>query len=125
MRKRKGYFFSSEDSSDERRAVQAWQILVGMAMNRQTTTYLGLSMLMFGKPAPGVLAYILGHVAYYCKQEGYPQLNAIVVGKGRGTPGRGKPPALVSNDVEREKVYAYNWYNVWPPTKEELAQAWD
>jgi hypothetical protein len=33
------------------RAVQAWQILVGRAMNRQTVTYDGLSRLMYGKRA--------------------------------------------------------------------------
>jgi hypothetical protein len=49
------------------RAVQAWQILVGKAMNRQTVTYEGLSKLMYGKEAAGVLAGILGHIAFYCE----------------------------------------------------------
>ena len=33
------------------RAVQAWQIIVGIAMNRQTITYEGLSRLMYQKKA--------------------------------------------------------------------------
>ena len=37
------------------RAVQAWQILVGKAMNRQTVTYEGLGELMFRRKAAGVL----------------------------------------------------------------------
>ena len=37
------------------RAVQAWQILVGAAMNRQTYTYEILSIKMYEKKAPGVL----------------------------------------------------------------------
>jgi hypothetical protein len=48
------------------RAVQARQILVGKAMNRQTVTYLGLSNLMYRKDAAGVLDKILGHIAYFC-----------------------------------------------------------
>jgi hypothetical protein len=44
------------------RAVQAWQILVGKAMNRQTVTYEGLSLLMYRRRAAGVLAQVLGHI---------------------------------------------------------------
>src|ERR1700694_2212597 len=46
------------------RPVQAWQIMIGKAMNRQTVTYEGLSELMYGKQAAGVLAAILGHIAF-------------------------------------------------------------
>jgi len=64
------------------RAVQAWQILVGKAMNRQTVTYKGLSKLMYGKEAAGVLAAILGHIAFYCEDNNIPPLTALVVGIG-------------------------------------------
>ncbi len=74
-------------ASQPARAVQAWQILVGCAMNRQTTTYEGLSKLMFGKPAAGVLAGILGHVAYFCNESHLPALTAIVVNAATGLPG--------------------------------------
>ena len=76
------------------RAVQAWQILVGKAMNRQTITYLELSRLMYKKDAQGVLDKILGHIAYYCIDNKLPALTSIVVGKGRGTPGRDIPVDL-------------------------------
>ena len=71
-------------ASQPARAVQAWQILIGMAKNRQTTTYLGLSQLMFGRDAAGVLAQILGHLAFYCIDNDLPPLTSIVVGKRRG-----------------------------------------
>jgi hypothetical protein len=94
-----------------------------MAMNRQTATYHGLSVLMYGKPAAGVLGQILGHIAFYCHQNGLPTLNSLVVGKGRGTPGSDIPLDPADFDAERERVYALNWYDVYPPTKAELADA--
>ena len=90
------------------RAVQAWQILVGMAKNRQTVTYEGLSVLMYRKKAQGVLDEILGHIAAYCNESrGVPLLTALVVGKNRGTPGRAIPVDPENIDREREKVYVY------------------
>ena len=45
---------------------------------------------------------ILGHVAFYCIDEGLPALTSIVVGKGRGTPGRDIPLNIAQTDAERE-----------------------
>ena len=105
------------------RAVQAWQILVGKATNRQTITYLELSRLMYKKDAQGVLDKILGHIAYYCIDNKLPALTSIVVGKGRGTPGRDIPVDLSKIDEQREGVYEYDWYNVYPPSEDELKAA--
>lgn len=105
------------------RAAQAWVILVSAAMNRQTLTYLGLSQLMYRRNAAGVLDKILGHVAFYCIEEGLPPLTSIVVGKARGTPGQDIPLDVASLDSARERVYAYDWYNEYPPTEEQLAAA--
>lgn len=110
-------------STHPARAVQAWQILISKAMNRQTITYEGLSLLMYKKPAPGVLDHILGHIAYYCQDNELPPLTAIVVGKGRGIPGADIPIDPATFDSERERVYDYDWYNVYPPSEEELEQA--
>lgn len=107
------------------RAVQAWQILVSMAKNRQTTTYEGLSRLMYNKNAQGVLDKILGHIAYYCLDNKLPALTSIVVGKRRGTPGQDIPVDLSKIDGLREKVYAFDWYNVYPPSEIELKAAFD
>jgi hypothetical protein len=94
-------------SRNPARALQAWQILIGMARNRQTITYEELSRLMYNKKAPGVLDKILGHIAYYCQDNGLPPLTAIVVGKGRGTPGEDIPVDPATFDRERERVYGY------------------
>ncbi len=107
------------------RALQAWVILVGMAMNRQTATYTGLSSLMYGKEAAGVLGNILGHIAYYCEDNDLPQLNVLVVGKDRGTPGELIPLAPAEIDAIREAVYATDWYDIIPPATEELAAAFN
>ena len=104
-------------SKNPARAVQAWQILIGKAMNRQTVTYEGLSHLMYQKKAAGVLDKILGHIAFYCQDNGLPPLTAIVVGKGRGTPGEDIPVDPATFDKEREKVYNHDWYDVYPPLK--------
>ena len=106
------------------RAVQAWQILVSGGMNRQTFTYEGLSLLMYGKKAAGVLDKILGHVAFYCIDNDLPPLTSIVVGKGRGTPGRDIPINRDNMDEQRESVYEYDWYNAYPPTASELHEAY-
>jgi hypothetical protein len=105
------------------RALQAWQILVGAAVSRQTLTYKGLSQLMYQKNAAGVLDKILGHVAFFCVDNKLPALTSIVVGKGRGTPGKDIPVDPKTMDREREKVYVYDWYNVYPPTPVQLAES--
>jgi hypothetical protein len=113
-------------SSHPERALQAWIILVSTAKNRQTITYLGLSRLMYGKDAAGVLDKILGHIAYFCEYyepDSLPPLTSIVVGKYRGTPGKDIPVDMREIDQRKEEVYEYDWYNVYPPTVEELAKA--
>jgi hypothetical protein len=103
--------------------VQCWQILVGKAMNRQTVTYEGLSELMYRRHAAGVLSKILGHVAFYCIEQKLPALTAIVVGKGGGVPGDDIPLAPAQVDSEREAVYRFDWFDVYPPSADELAAA--
>ncbi len=110
-------------SSQPRRASQAWQILVGAAKNRQTLTYEGLSELMFQKKAAGVLADILGYVALYCNEHDLAPLTTIVVGKGAGAPGTGIPVSASDVHEERERVYREDWYNIVPPSEQNLADA--
>jgi hypothetical protein len=106
------------------RAMQAWQFLVSAAMHRQTLTYQGLSRLMYGKDAAGVLDKILGHIAFYCIDNDLAPLTSIVVGKGRGTPGQDIPIDRTKTDTERERVYSTDWYDICPPTADELADAY-
>jgi hypothetical protein len=112
-------------SSHPNRAVQAWLILVGAAMNRQTLTYEGLSILMYRKKAAGVLDAVLGHVAYYCIAENLPLLTTIVVGKKRGKPGADIPMDWDQLDLERERVYAHDWFDVYPPDAATLKSTYD
>ncbi|KAB2923450.1 MAG: hypothetical protein F9K30_10870 [Dechloromonas sp.] len=105
------------------RAVQAWLILINAAMNRQTLTYEGLSQKMYQRKAQGVLDRILGHIAFYCIDEGLPPLTSIVVGKKRGAPGADIPIDLSQFDAERERVYSTDWFDIYPPSAEELSAA--
>jgi hypothetical protein len=89
-------------------------------MHRQTLTYELLSVLMYGRKAQGVLDKILGHIAYYCIDNKLPPLTSIVVGKRRGTPGADIPIDLNQRDAERERVYENDWYDIYPPTAEQL-----
>lgn len=104
------------------RACQAWQILVGAAMSRQTLTYLGLSELMYGKAAQGVLDRILGHIAFYCQDNDLPVLTCIVVNQTTGLPGQAIPMSLEEINAERERVYSEDWYDIHPPTAEDLRE---
>jgi len=106
------------------RAVQAWEILVSKAMNRQTVTYELLSELMYGKKAQGVLNAVLGHVAFYCEDNGLPPLTVLVVGKWPGKPGEGFPAGPAKIDENREGVFQFDWYNIYPPSEAELAAAY-
>jgi len=110
-------------SKHPERAVQAWQILVSAGMNRQTFTYEGLSHLMYGKNAAGVISQILGHIAFYCLDNGLPALTSIVVGKDKGVPGDEIPLEPEDTDAEREHVYQLNWYDVYPPSSGELSSS--
>ncbi|RRN01677.1 hypothetical protein EIM44_09140 [Bibersteinia trehalosi] len=109
----------SEIKTRTARALQAWQILVSAAMNRQTHTYKSLSNLMFGHDATGVLGSTLGHIASFCNANDLPPLTAIVVNSKTGLPGDEIP---VSGDLNaiREKVYSFDWYDVYPPSEDEL-----
>jgi len=111
-------------SHDPDRALQAWAILIGMAQRRESTTYELLSEKMFHRPAAGVLARILGHVAFFCEDRGLPPLTAIVVNKGTGIPGSSIPIDLSEVSELREKVYREDWYDILPPSPEELAAAY-
>lgn len=113
-------------SSMSLRAVQAWQILVHVAAERRTITYESLAYIMFERPAQGVLNRILGHIAFYCKDEGLPMLTVLVVNKDTGRPGNNIPLDRMpeSVDTERERVYDEHWFNIVPPTVDDLRAAY-
>lgn len=106
----------------EERAQQIWQVLVSAAHNHQIITYGELASLI--GMGPGTLAGPLGCVMYYCEQNRIPPLTALVVQKKGGKPGHGltsvNPKAL---DVNRQKVFAFRWFQRLPPSAQELADA--
>lgn len=105
------------------RAVQIWQILVAKASNRQTLTYGELAELLKFKGAD-VLARPLGHIMYYCQQNGLPPLTVLVVNQATGLPGPGLDVPPSEQNSEREKVFRYEWYDIIPPDAEELKKAY-
>lgn len=112
--------FFKDNSNNANRALQIWQVLISNATNRQTLTY-GILAKLMGYAGAGVLADPLGHIMYYCQQEGLPPLTVIVVNQETGLPGEGLIGAELNAD--REKVFSYDWFSVVPPTPEELRQA--
>ncbi len=100
------------------RAVQAWQILVSCAMNRQIITYKELSEYMFEHEAAGVLSQILCRIAMYCEKHELPALTSIVVNSNTGVPGS-QIPISRNLDAERARVHACNWYIIIPPSEKD------
>ena len=95
------------------RALQIWQILLGLAHNRQTITYKGLADLI--DMGAGTLAQTLGYIMRLCKSNGYPPLTALVVQSKSGKPGEGLTTVSQTNmDKDREAVYNFEWYKLIP-----------
>lgn len=95
---------------------------VNAAKNRQTLTYDGLAKVMYRRSAAGVLNKILGHIAFYCQDAKLPPLTSIVVGQ-RGVPGDKIPIDVKQIDSLREQVYKEDWFDIYPPTADELSAA--
>lgn len=93
------------------RAFQIWQVLIGLAHNRQTFTYekLGDSIGM----GAGTLAQPLGYIMRYCDRNNLPPLTVLVVNKVTGILGTGLT-TLEDLNRDREKVYKYKWYKRRP-----------
>lgn len=104
------------------RAVQIWQILVGMAHTRRTTTYKELASLL-GYAGAGVLGRQLGHIMFFCAQNELPPLTALVVNAETGLPGEGLETKGELHR-EREQVFNFNWYALVPPSAEDYERAW-
>ncbi len=113
-------FFKSNPTHPTR-ALQIWQILIAKASNRQTLTY-GMLAQLLGFKGAGVLAPILGHIMFYCQQNNLPPLTVIVVNQKTGLPGEGLTDADLNAD--REAVFKYDWFDLYPPSPEELALAY-
>lgn len=79
---------------------------------------------MYGKPAQGVIASILGHIAYFCNEHHIPPLTVLVVNEKSGLPGEGIPTDKDLN-ATREEVYSFDWYDIYPPNESELKEIYE
>jgi hypothetical protein len=106
------------------RALQGWQYLISKACNRQLVRYDHLRGIM-GYQDNRPLFPILGHIMYYCQQEGLPPLTIIVVNED-GTPGEGfNQFERTEFDRQRERTFTYDWFAIYPPSPEEFTEAWN
>lgn len=112
-----------DNPTDASRAIQIWQILISKAHNRQTITYGNLAGLL-GYSRADLMAYKLGHIMYFCKENNLPPLTVLVVNKETGKPGDGFTENVDDFDVERENVFKYDWYGLCPPSKKQFDEAW-
>lgn len=113
------YYATSE--SIETRAVQIYPILLAAAAQRSTITYIQLAKLLGFKGA-GVFNKMLGCLMHWCADNQLPPLTSLVVNAATGLPGDGLTRL---NDLhsDREKVFAFEWYKLVPPTLSELEDA--
>lgn len=105
----------------EARAIQIWQILIGLAHNRQTITYKILSELL-GYKGAGVFAQLLDPIMSYCKKNQLPPLTILVVNESTGSPGTGLT-TIENENADRERVFNYKWYNIYSPSEEDFVEA--
>lgn len=75
--------YFSDTPTSEARAGQIWQILTGMAFNRQTTTYGEIADIL-GYEGAGLLSRQLGHIMFFCAQNKIPPLTVLVVNSDTG-----------------------------------------
>ena len=108
------------------RALQIRQILICKASSKQTVTYGQLAQ-MVGLGGATPLNHMLGHITHYCLQESLPPLTMLVVNSSTGLPSglMGLPGALEGPTLEadQERVFAFDWFSVYPPTPEQFRQA--
>lgn len=104
------------------RALQAWQYLIAKAVNRQIVQYEELRILM-EYPTCNPLTPALGCIMFYCEQNDLPPLTIIVVNKS-GVPGEGFTAEQIEDyHRRREDVFNFPWFELMPPTVDELNAA--
>ena len=78
-----------------------------------------------GLPNPLATIDPLDHISLYCRRAGLPPLTVLVVNRDTGLPGTGWDRVNPGRDpnVERERVFNYDWFTIVPPTPEEFEAA--
>ena len=94
-------------------ATKAWVVLVMIADQRGTIQYGQLATAIGYTGVWGNMGNLLDPIKDYCEAHDLPALTSLVVAKDTGRPTR----VFVEDvDVEREKIYAYRWHRMLPPT---------
>lgn len=104
-------------------AQQAYLVLIIQAAQGQRMTYEMLAQRM--RYAPGAAHYmpkLLRYLKYWCLENNLPVLPVLVCSKDTGWPGHGLGVTNVNEETER--VLAYDWCGLVPPTPDHLRQAW-
>ena len=89
---------------------------------RQTVTYDDLARRV-KRGGPNLLAKPLALITRWCERHSLPALASLVVERATGLPSPSFTP--VSRDEiprEQERVWAFDWYAIFPPTIEELVE---
>jgi predicted RNase H-like nuclease len=102
----------------ENRTKRIWRVLLSSAAARQTITYGELATAADSAPARGMGRY-LNQIKEHCSASGLPPLHILAVNKRSGMPGKGLP--LVDFRGDRDRVFAFNWSGLVPPTSEDFA----
>jgi hypothetical protein len=107
------------------RALQAYSVLVGLAWNRQTVTYGDLSHHQMGNYGTGgILDRPLGCIMGWCFEGRLEPLTVLVVRDDTGVPGIGLTTVADGNwPAAQQRVFAFNWFSILPPTLDELREA--
>ena len=115
--------YFSDNSTEYSRAVQIWQILISKAHNHQILSYNELGKLIgYSLDRVGELYHILNIIDIFCKQNRLPHLTCLVLTKDTGLPSRDSNWRTAKLNNERAKVFKHNWFDIYPPSKEELKE---
>ena len=76
---------------------------------------------MLGFKKAGAFSQILDYISVYCKQNELPPLTVLVVTASSGLPGTGL--TNVDLNADREAVFNFDWFGLYPPTVEEFKES--
>lgn len=112
MRLKKIYETKGTHMRWEEWSERIWPVLIGAANHRETIDYSTLKSLIGFGGQPNWLSDSLGRIASYCHRNGWPILPVLVINQ-TGAPGNGIP-FVQDHLLEREKVFAFEWYRQRP-----------
>ena len=104
------------------RVQHVWSLLVCAARDRKTYTYGGLADALGIPGGARAMRHYLAPVMYYCREQQLPPLTVLVVNRETGLPGEGLT-TLENVNLDREKVFAYKWFQREPPKTGDFEEA--